>query len=241
MSPATSADSVIPIKPLRRVARLQSAHHRTWPTRPAKPVLWVGARHRPHSAGQRSPCQLRAIVTIAQVRRKDVLQSAAVERGQQLCRLGVIHVSEAAGDALLERGWIVAVLEQVRVVVALYEQGFTAAQAQPDVRGRVTDIGEHTQSQCAVTEDELSRLTRIVRHRIGHNENISDCKCSVPLDQPKINLGIEQPLQPAVRPRGHPGGKRVFARETRYAADMIVVLMRDDDGGEVFRTNTETA
>ena len=78
-----------------------------------------------------------------------------------------------------------------------------------------------------------------MRYRVRLDQDVPDRKWSVSLDQAQVDIGIEQSFQSPVGPCRHPSGQRVLAREARDAADVIVMLVRYDDGGELFGANTE--
>ena len=100
------------------------------------------------------------------MRGDDVTQPRRVERGEQRRRGLVVQVSEPARDALLERPWIVAVFEHAEIVIAFEHQRVAAGEARFDVARRRPDVGQHAEPMRAVAEDELHRLTRVVRQAV---------------------------------------------------------------------------
>src|SRR5258708_21033616 len=106
--------------------------------------------------------------------------------------------------------------------------------------GRTTDIGKHAQPARAVAEYELGRFARIVRHRKRLHLQVVDRESFVIANHPDVgNIG-EQRLEPGQRPGRKPDRNVGAARETDHAANGIVVLMRDDDGRDVFGNEPET-
>src|SRR5512139_635558 len=72
------------------------------------PVLAAAQRLR-----ERGTCERRSVVLLREMRRDHVLETRAVERGEQAAGGCVVQVAEGTGDALLEPLRIVAAPEQI--------------------------------------------------------------------------------------------------------------------------------
>src|SRR5207247_939934 len=139
---------------------------------------------------------------------------------------------EASADPLLERGRIIALLEQIGIVIAFEHERIAAAKARLDIAGRRAEIGDDADTKYAVGHDELHGLAGIVRDRKRTNLEIADRKPVVavePVDSLHVGKALADDRERAKR---QPDGNLVSRSERRNATDVIVVLVRHENCGE---------
>src|SRR5579862_3666670 len=158
-----------------------------------------------------------------------VTKPRRVDRAKKLGRGFVVQMPEPARDALLERHRVVTVLEHAEIVVAFEHERVAARKARLDVTRRHADVGQHAEPLRAIADDELDRLARIVRHRKWPHLHHADRKHVMAVE-------AEHPRQPGnalarhrQRPERAPYRDAEAACERSDAADVIGVLVRDDD------------
>ena len=98
------------------------------------------------------------------------------------------------------------------------------------MRGQRPGVGEQSKTHGAVAEYELRRFTRIVRNGIRLDFNGANRKTAVTIENlDRVNSGktTGRSLQRAV---SQPHRNVELARQARRAADMIVVLVGNQDG-----------
>ena len=98
---------------------------------------------------------------------------------------------------------------------------------------RRADVGQYAQPAVAIAEDILHRLPRVVRDRKGKDLEIANGEGGVTIDHdglhPTTGEGRGRGDERAV---GEMDRDAIAAGETRDAADVIVMLVSDDDGGQ---------
>ena len=168
---------------------------------------------------------------------RDVSMRARIVR-----RRLVVQMAEAPGDPLLQRARIVASREQVEVVVALEHQRVAAGQARLDVRRRHADVGQHAEPARAVADDELHRLARVVRHRerpdLERRRSRTRRGCR---SRRRASMPSKRAADRRQRAERRPDRDPVARRERRHAADVIGVLVGDEDRGQRVRGEAERA
>src|SRR6202521_5044782 len=166
------------------------------------------------------------------MRRDDVLKSAAVDARQQDRRGLVVEMAEAPSDTLLEPGGIRAAEQHVPVVVALEHQGIDRRQTRFHVRGATSQVGQYTQAVNTVGEYELHRLARIVRHRERKDLHVADAELGVTVDN--VQAGRHHLFGEAMQgAEGEPHGEVVAAAQSGYTADVVAMLVGDDNAGKI--------
>ena len=139
-------------------------------------------------------------------------------------------MAELAGDALLELLRITASQQHIEIVIAFEHQRIDAAQHRLHMRGQRAGVGQQSKPHGAVAEYELRRFARIVRHGIRLDFNGANGKTAVTienLDRANSGKTTGGSLQRAV---GQPHRHVELAREACRAADMIVMLVGNQDG-----------
>src|SRR5260370_21880108 len=102
-------------------------------------------------------------------------------------------------------------------------------------------IGELVERARAVAEYVLRRLTRIVRRRKRFDLKVPDDKAAVIVDYIQIADAGKQRFESGQSPVGEPYRNRMAARQARNTADMVVVLVGDDDGRQIFGGKAKAA
>src|SRR6266446_10282235 len=202
---------------------------------PAEPELLIGdtdpVRIAIERRGQRRAGERGQIVVLAQVRGDQMLETQVVEPGQQARGRAIVEVSEFARDALLQRKWIIAVGKQVEIVIALEHQRVAAREARLDVRRRYPEIGQNAQSPASVGADELHGLARVVRYGKGPDFDIPNLEHVVAVETVHARQGREALRDRFQRAESEPHRCSEPRRKRRHAADVVRMLMRDDDRG----------
>src|SRR5579859_2671962 len=165
--------------------------------------------------------------------RNQMLELAIVQAAQQIGGRAVIEMAETPCDALTQFLRIAACAQQFRVVIAFQDQCIATAQYGLDVPGGATDVREYAQPARAIAEYVLSRLPRIVWHRKRLHVQVANSESLVILDHADLGNAGEQGLETRESSGSKPDRNTVAARKPGHAANMIVVLMRHDDAGEV--------
>lgn len=169
-----------------------------------------------------------------------MLQSAHIQPGEYGGRLMIAQMTEAAAYTPLEAVWIIAVHQHVAIVVTFQNQAMTTAQHLLDMRRAAPGIGQNAQPPRSIAEHELHRLGGIVRYGIGEDFNITNCERLVRINFAGLNRAGKSRQLAAQRAVGKPNRQIEFARQARYPADMIAMLMRDNHTAQLFGGYTQT-
>jgi hypothetical protein len=106
------------------------------------------------------------------------------------------------------------------------------------VRRAASRIGQHPEPAGAVTEHELHRLPRIVRHRIGLDFQPVHRERRMAVDH--LHRHPVEILCHHQRAGGQPHRQLVLARQPPHAADMIAVFVGHHNAGEIPRLQPQT-
>ena len=123
--------------------------------------------------------------------------------------------------------------QHVCVMVALDHQAVAAIEHFDHMRRNTTGIGQHPKVPLAITQNELSRLTRIVWNREGLNLQITQRKGRVTVEYPQIQLSRQIARHAGTVTHMH--SERTARRRARYTADVIAMLMGDEDRIQILR------
>ena len=102
-------------------------------------------------------------------------------------------------------------------------------------------VGEHAEPLRAVRAGELQRLVGIVRDREGMQQEVAD------LDRPpsraKLSRSGGGDVRPQARhvPSAHPQRQPVASRQGDRAADVVTVLVGDEDRVQIARSEAGSA
>ncbi len=106
-------------------------------------------------------------------------------------------------------------------------------QVPAQVLRRHAGIRQHTEAPRAVVEDELQGLARIVWHGVGQDPQIADAEGIVGTAETDGGpVGAAQRCRGAIRAVAGPDRNTVFGGERIGAADMVAMLVRDENGVE---------
>ncbi len=166
--------------------------------------------------------------------RRDVSIRASISAAASLCRW-----PRRPRDPLLQRIRIVAVLEHLEIVVAFEHQRVAAGQARLDVGRGHAEVGQHAEAPRAVADDVLHRLARVVRNGYRLDLQRVDREPVVAVEAVDVRHALEALRDRGQRAERGPDRNAVPRRERRNTADMIGVLVRDEDRGERRRLEPE--
>ena len=158
-----------------------------------------------------------------------MLQARYIDAREQACRGTVIEMTELAGDAPLDRLRIVAVRQHLEIVVAFEHQCVAARQARLHVRGGDAEVGQHTQPPASIGAHELHRLASVVRHRKRMNLDRVDREAIMTVEAPHARKLGEALRDDRERSEGEPDGGAEASGERRDTADVVAVLMGDQN------------
>ena len=135
---------------------------------------------------------------------------------------------------MLEARRVGAAHQHVEVVVGLHHQRAAAGELLHHVLGDAAEIRGDSEARAAVGEGVLHRLARVVGHRERVHLQAADGERRVGLDVAHQHGGeiLRQPLRRAAR---EVDGNRIALGEACDAAHVVVMLVGDDDGGDVAR------
>src|SRR2546425_4315220 len=179
------------------------------------------------------------VVVLAQVRGDQMLETRIVEPGQQTRGRAIVEVPESARDALLERKRIIAVGKQVEIMIALEHQRVAAGEARLDVGSGYAEIGQNAQPPATVGADELHRLARVVRYGKRPDFDIADLEYVVAVETIHVRQGSEALRDRFQRAESEPYRCSEPRRKRRDPADVIGMLVRDDDRGNGLGRDTD--
>ena len=139
-----------------------------------------------------------------------------------------------AADTLLERRGIGGIGQHLTIVIAFEHQGVTASQRLYKMGSGLARIGQHTQLHASIGSQILNRFARIVRHGKRHQRQVAD-RQTVAVAAKMQGDAAAIGSQRLVSAIGEPYRDAVPAREFDYAADVILMFMRDHDAREICR------
>ncbi len=144
----------------------------------------------------------------------------------------VMQMAEAAADSLLQRTGIVAVLEHIEIVIALQNQRVATGEASFHVGRRHAEVRQHAQTVRAVADDVLHRLARVVRNGYRLDFQRADRESVMAVETVDAGHALEPFRYRGQRAERRPHRNAMPCGERRDAADMIGVLVRDENRGE---------
>lgn len=189
--------------------------------------------------GEGGSGQRRGVVVLAEVGGDEVLQLAGVEGREQGGGSGVFEMAEASGDAALEVRRIVALTQHGLVIIAFEHQRVAAGQHPFDMGRCAAKIGRHAEAAPAIGKNELDGFGRVVGNGKGMDFEIADGERLVAVDEFELRQFAAPGQCRGERAVRDPDGKLVAGGETDDAADVVAVLVGDDDAGEGFRLAAE--
>jgi hypothetical protein len=143
---------------------------------------------------------------------------------------GVIRqVTHAAHDALAHRPRVIAVAQRFEIVIRFQDQQIRRAEMKFDRFGDVAKIGDEANLDAPRLEAEPDRVDRVVGNGEAADFDIADRKTGAGAEA--FELGRE--ITPGNRIRCEAGDEDRHterARERHQAADMIGMLVCDQDG-----------
>ena len=186
-------------------------------------------------AGERGAREIGRVVLLAtDARRRGASAASCRDAPAAPPRPSLSRWPKLAGDALLQRIRVVAVGQHVEVVIAFEHQRVAARQARLDVRA---SRRRGRSARRAATAPSPNRRTAPARARRAAPEtaaprwrrsrNASWLSKPYTLRQPGEALG-----DGGQRAERQPHRRAVARGERRHAADMIAVLVRDEDRGD---------
>ena len=152
-------------------------------------------------------------------------------------------MTKRARNPLLEPFRISTGPQKIEIVVALEHKSVASRKRRFDVRGRSTDICKYAQAECTVRNDVLHRLPSIVRHGVRVYLDVADRESGAAVDEVDAYCAGSVTLAGfyggAPRAVREPYRQAVLRGECEHAADVVVVLMGDDDRTDVGRRKAE--
>ena len=125
-------------------------------------------------------------------------------------------------------------------MVALQYQRIATAQGLFDICRAASGIGQYAQPPRPIIEHKLHRLGGIMRNRVGNDFDLADRERPMGInfmEMGNAGKGFWLAAQCAV---GEPNRQVEFARQTRHAATVVAVLMRDDNTAQLFGRYVQT-
>ena len=151
---------------------------------------------------------------------------------------------ETPANALLKRRGIVALGQHLGIVIALEYQGIAAMQTPDHMRRRKTQVCQNAKAATSIGQDELDRLTRIMRDGKRLYLQVSDRKGSVAVNQAQIQphtLDTRLCLRNrSIRTVCHAELGAVAFGTGEGATNMVAMLMRHDDGIQCIGIHAQT-
>ena len=147
---------------------------------------------------------------------------------------------EIAANPLFEHFRIVALPEHAFIVIEFQQQRVQAGEHATDVRRDSSDVGQQADAELSIRKDELTGFAGIVRNRDRRDMQVADCKRLV--TGKTVQCGdLCQHLGGGVRRAvGRPDGDSVPPGNRANATDMIIVLVRDQDGGDIAAVESQS-
>src|SRR5574343_646636 len=96
----------------------------------------------------------------------------------------------------------------------------------------LTDIRKHAQFQASRRKNILNRFPGIVRHRKRRNFQGANREGTMAIDDAQVEIRRIRPT-PSQSAMGQPDRQAEFTGQTKNTADMVAMLMRDNDAGQV--------
>lgn len=186
----------------------------------------------PDCVGQRGSHQRRCIVLRAQVRCHQMFELGMHQFSCNIASGRIRQMAIQATDASLEELGIRRHGQHARVMIAFEQQGIAGLQTVQHIGRRMTEVGEDAELGRAVRAGQLKRFAGIVRHRErGDLQTTQGDVDAVPRHmEPAFEVGLADCL---VRAAAHPDRNLVAARQRLRAADVVAVLVRDEDRVDV--------
>ena len=129
--------------------------------------------------------------------------------------------------------------QHVEIVVAFEHQRVAPGETVFDMRRRDAEIGKDTHAAGAVADHVLHGLARIVRHRDRNDLEHADRESLVAVEPVDVAHPFEAVGDDGERAERRPHRRAVPRGEGGHAADMIRMLMGDEDRRQVARREPE--
>ena len=159
---------------------------------------------------------------------------------QQLADLDVGEVAVFRGNALFDRPRALGVeLEEFIVVVRLHEKGGEVSQPLNHAAGDEARVGNEAEAIRGISDHEANGIDRIMLDREGLHRQMSDGKF-LPGLEGFPNRALDALLADDMSgvPRGK-HGHGLFFEKIFQPANMIAVLVGEEDGGNRFGSDAE--
>jgi hypothetical protein len=146
---------------------------------------------------------------------------------------------EPGRNAALQRPRVAAVFQHVDVVIAFEHQRVAAGEAIFDMQRGHAEIGENADASRAVADHILDGFARVVRHRDRHDLELADRKLLVAVEAIDMRHAVEALGDRCEGPEGRPHRNRITRGECGHPSDVVGVLVRDENCGEVARRESD--
>src|SRR5689334_6249043 len=141
----------------------------------------------------------------------------------------VRQVAVAAHHALLHRPGIRSDLQHIEIVIGFEQQHVRAAQMKLDRVRNITEVGDDADLDALRLETKAYRVDGIVRNGEAVDLDVADDQARARLKALQAR-GTAFPIDERRRKTSDVNRRRDFLRQARQAADVIRMLVRDENG-----------
>ncbi len=173
------------------------------------------------------------IVVFAQMAQHQGIDGRIEIAADEIANHVVRQMSFAPHDALLDGPWVRPHLQHFEIVIGFEHQQVSAAQVELDGIGHIAQVGYQTHFNALRAKAEAYRIDGVVRNGEAIDFDIAYTKCRPGLE----TIQARRVFAPGDGGRGEAGdedGHVEQAGQGHQAADVIGMLMRDEDGIQLF-------
>ena len=166
-------------------------------------------------------------------------QAQLIDHVEDLRRRVIRQVPVGATNTLAQ-GWrIVGIRQHLEIVITLQNQGIATTKRLHQMRRGLPGVGQHAEPATSIAGDILHRLACVMRNGIRRQFQVA-YRQPLSVAAKVENDVIAMFLHCLIGAEAEPDRNAMAACELEYAADMVLVLMGNDDTRQVSRAYAQS-
>lgn len=185
--------------------------------------------------------EFRFVAFAAQVGEVEVFQFGGHDLRGGLGGGLVREMAVTAEDALLQAPRAMdTILQHFHVMIGFEHENVCGARALDDEPGHVAEVGDETDVTRGGVKQKANGVLGVVRDGERVHQHVADFKARAGLEQIAIEFGLQLKFKRFFCSAVAINRNVQLLRDSGQAVSVVVVFVRDENGGEIFRRATDS-
>ncbi len=132
------------------------------------------------------------------------------------------------------------ILQHLHVMIGFEDEGVRGARALDDEPGHVAEVGDETDVARGGVKQKANGVLGVVRDGERVHKHVADFKARASLEQIAIEFGLQLKFKRFLCGAVAINRNVQLLRDSGQAVNVVVVFVRDENGGEIFRHTTDS-